>query len=77
MLGYKENPKEYYFSPGLGELNFKPRIRGAKASNEAPVTTKEEARELIKTVTLTRQAVMAKIAEVFILLDCWNQSISS
>ena len=30
-----------------------------------PLTTREEARELLKKVTLTRQAVMARIAEVF------------
>ena len=45
MLGYKWNPKEDYLSPGLGELNFNPKIRGANAPNEAPVTTTEEAKE--------------------------------
>ena len=65
MLGYKWNPMEDYLSPGLGELNFNPKIRGAKAPNEAPVTTREEARELIRKVTLTRQAVVARIAELF------------
>ena len=52
ILGYKWNPKKDYFYPGLGELNFNPRIRGAKAPNEAPVTTREEAMELIKKVAL-------------------------
>ena len=65
MLGYKWNPKEDYLSPGLGELNFNPKVRGAKAPIEAPVTTREEARDLIRKVTLTRQAVMARIAELF------------
>ena len=46
-------------------MNFNPKVRGAKAPNEAPVTTREEAMELIKKVALTRQAVVAKVAEVF------------
>ena len=44
MLGYKWKPKGDYLSPGLGELNLDPKVRGAKAPNEAPVSTREEAR---------------------------------
>ena len=68
MLGYKWNPKEDYLSPGLGKLNFNPKVLGAKAPNEAPVTTREEARELIRKVTLLRQAVMDRITELFNLV---------
>ena len=39
ILGYKWNPEEDYFSPGIGELNFNSKVRGAKAPNKAPVTT--------------------------------------
>ena len=57
--------KEDFLSAGLGEPNFNKKVRGAKAPNEVPVTTREDARELLKKVTLTRQAVMARIAELF------------
>ena len=64
-LGYKWNPSEDYLAPGLGELNFNPKVRGAKVPNSKPVTEREEARDLIKKVTLTQQTVVARIAELF------------
>ena len=54
ILGYKWNPKEDFLSPGVGELNFNKKVRGAKAPNEASVTTREEVRLLLKKFTLTR-----------------------
>ena len=48
LLGYRWFPKEDLLSPGLGELNFNKKKRGAKAPNLTPITTREEAEELMK-----------------------------
>ena len=65
ILGYKWNPNEGYLSLGLGELNFNPKVQGAEAPNNKPVTNWEEARDLTKKVTLTRQTMVARIAKLF------------
>ena len=65
LLGYKWNPKEDYLAPGLRELNFNEKKRGAKAPNEAPIVTREDAKKLLDGVLLTRQSVTARIAEMY------------
>ena len=65
LLGYRWSPKEYFLSPGLGELNFNKKKRGAKAHNNSPVITREDAGALLEGVTLTRQSVTARIAELY------------
>ena len=59
------SPKEDFLSPGLGELNFNKKKRGDKAPNEAPVITREDAEALLTGVTLTRQSVTVRIAEMY------------
>ena len=65
LLGYRLSPKEDFLSPGLGELNFNEKKRGDKAPNEAPVITREDAEALLTGVTLTRQSVTVRIAEMY------------
>ena len=65
MLGYRWNPREDLLGPGLGELNFKNKIRGAKAPNASPINTREDAEKMMEDVILTRQAVTARIAEFY------------
>ena len=60
MLGYRCNSREDFLAPGLGELNFNKKVRGAKASNASPIVTREDAKNMMKDVVLTRQAVTAE-----------------
>ena len=63
--GYRWNSREDFLGPGLGELNFNKKIRGAKAPNLSPIVTREDAENMMKDVVLTRQAVTARIAEFY------------
>ena len=65
LLGYKWSPKEDVLSPALGELNFNNKTRGDKAPNASLVVTREDAEKIMKDVVLTRQAVVARIAECY------------
>ena len=65
LLGYRWNPTEDFLSPGLGELKLNEKKRGAKAPNENPVTTREDAEGLLEGVVLTRQSITARIAELY------------
>lgn len=65
LLGYKYNPEEDMLSPSFSELNMNKKIRGAKRANPFPVTTTQEAAELLTSVKITRRKVMSKLAEFF------------
>ena len=65
LLGYRWNSREDFLAPGLGEVNFNKKIRGAKAPNTSPIITREDAENMMKDVVLTRQAVTTRIAEFY------------
>ena len=65
LLGYRWFPKEDVLSPGLGELNFNKKKRGAKAPNLTPVITREDAEKLMRSVVITKKVVIAKSAEFY------------
>ena len=72
FLGYYYDPVKEIFSPGLGELNFNQRKRGAKEPNLSPVITKQDAVELMKDLVVTRQIVASKLAEFYDPLGLWE-----
>ena len=65
LLGYKYAPVKDTLSLGFSELNMNKRVRGAKKPNETPVTTPEEAAELLQPMSLTRRQAMSKLAEFY------------
>ena len=65
LLGYKWVPQYDTLSPGLGELNFNKKHRGSKKPYKEPVVTKQDARDLIKDLVITRRVVVSKVAEMF------------
>ena len=66
------DPKEDYLSPGLRELNFNEKKKGAKAPNEAPIVTREDAKKLLDGVLLTRQSVTQGLRRCTIPSGLWN-----
>lgn len=65
MLGYKWNPEEDVYSPGLGELNFSRKKRGSKTPNLFPVVTRADAEKLLRSLIITRKLVVAKVSEFY------------
>ena len=59
MLGYKWTMEPDLLSPGLGELKLNKKVRGSKKHNLIPVCSKEEARNVLKTVSLTRRTILS------------------
>ena len=72
MLEYKWTTEPDLLSPGLGELNLNKKVRGLKKTNLVPVSTREDAEKLLKTITLTQRTILAKVAEVYDPCDSWN-----
>ena len=52
-------------SPGFSELNLNKKIRGAKKPNLSPVITREDAKELLAPIQLTKRIVVSKISELY------------
>ena len=65
MLGYRWNTKEDTLQPGIGELNFNSKIRGAKNPNSKPIIKLDDARDLVKEIKLTKKHVVSKLAEFY------------
>ena len=65
ILGYKWTTEPDLMSPGLEELNLNKKVRGSKKPNLIPVCSKEDARKLLKTVSLTWRTILAKVAEFY------------
>ena len=63
ILGYKWTTEPDLLSPGLGELNLNKKVRGSKKPNLVPVSKREDAEKLLKTITLTWRTILAKVAE--------------
>ena len=55
MLGYKWTTEPDLLSPELGELNLNKKVRGSKKPYLFPVCSREDARNLLKNVALTRR----------------------
>ena len=72
MLGYTWGPVKDTLSPGISELNFNKRLRGARKPNVTPVVTQEDARQLLKHVRLTRKMCASKVAELFDPIGIWE-----
>ena len=65
MLGYKWTTEPDLLSPCLGELNLNKKIRGLNKPNLSPVSSSDDAEKLLKSVTLTRRTVLAKVTEFY------------
>ena len=65
LLGYKWVLQEDILSPGLGELNFNKKQRGAKKPNRDPIVTRQDAEALLKDLIVTRRIVVAKVSKFF------------
>ena len=65
ILGYKWFPEKDTMSPGFSELNLNKKIRGAKKPNLSPVITREDAKELLAPIQLTKRIVVSKISELY------------
>ena len=63
MLRYKWTTEPNLLSPGLGEHNLNKKVRRSKKPNLVPVCTKEDARNLLKNVSLARRTFLSKVAE--------------
>ena len=63
LLGYKWDVLEDCLSPGIGEINFNKKVRGARKPNEEPVVTVDDASRLLDSVLFTRRMVVGKVAE--------------
>jgi len=63
LLGYKWNVVEDTLSPGLSDLNFNKKVRGARKPNENPIISNEDVKALLDKVKFTRRIVVAKVAE--------------
>ena len=59
-------------SPGLGELNLIKKVRGSKKPNLNPVCSREDAEKLLRSVSLTRRLILAKVAEFYDPCGFWE-----
>ena len=71
MLRYKWTTEPDLLSWGLGELNLNKKIRGLKKPNLSPVSSRDDGEKLLKSVTLTRRTVLAKVAEFYDPCGFW------
>ena len=62
-LGYCWKPEEDTFSPGMGEMNFNKKVRGAKRPNIKPISTYEDLKEVLEKILITRRIAASKVAE--------------
>ena len=65
MLGYRYETEADTLSLGFRELNMNKKVRGAKKPNVVPVTTKEEAADILQPIKITRRTAMSKLAEFY------------
>ena len=65
ILGYKWFPEKDTMSPRFSELNLNKKIRGAKKPNLSPVITREDARELLAPIQLTKRILVSKVSELY------------
>ena len=72
VLGYSWMPEQDFFSPGMGEINFNKKVRGAKQPNKTPNDTVEKVKEAMKEVRLTRKMCVARVAEIYDPLGLWE-----
>ena len=72
LLGYFWAPEKDLLSPGVAELNFNRKIRGAKKPNPEPIVEKDQARDLMKDLTLTRKMITSKVAEFYDPIGIWE-----
>ena len=72
MLGYKWETKEDILKLGLTDLNLNKRVRGAKKPNEFPVSTPQDAENLLQPIQLSGRQVVSKIAEIFDPVGLWE-----
>ena len=69
MLGYKWTTEPDLLLLGLGELNLKKKVRGLKKPNLIPVSSKEDAINLLKTLSFTWRTILAKVEEFYVNLS--------
>ena len=72
LLGYRWEPVKDILTPGFSELNFHSKVRGAKKPNSKPIITKEDARELMNDLVVTRKIVISKLAEFWDPIGIWE-----
>ena len=72
LLGYFWAPEKDVLSPGVAELNFNRKVRGAKKPNPEPIVEKDQAKELMKDITLTRKMITSKVAEFYDPIGIWE-----
>ena len=64
MLGYKWTTEPDLLLLGLGELNLNKKVRGLKKPNLIPVSSKEDAINLLKTLSFTWRTILAKVEDI-------------
>ena len=74
MLGYKWTTEPDLLLLGLGELNLKKKVRGLKKPNLIPVSSKEDAINLLKTLSFTWRTILAKVEEFYVNLSNFKWS---
>ena len=72
MLGYKWNTVNDSLLPGISELNVNMKIRGIQESNPIPVLTELDAKNILKSASLSRRVIISKIAEFFDPVRLWE-----
>ena len=72
LLGYFWAPEKDMLSPGVAELNFNRKVRGAKKPNPEPIVEKDQAKELMKDLILTRKMITSKVAEFYDPIGIWE-----
>ena len=72
MLGYKWTTEPNLLSPGLGELNLNKNIIGLNKPNLSPVSSRDDDEKILKSITLTRRTVLAKVAEFYDPCRLWE-----
>ena len=72
MLGCKWSTEPDLLSPGLGELNLNKKVRGSKKPNLTPVSTRNDVEELLKTISLTRRTILAKVTKFYDCCGFWE-----
>ena len=72
MLGYKLTTEPNLLSLGLGELNLNKKIRRSKKPNLTLVCSRDDAEKLLKSITLTRRTILAKVGEFYDPCGFWE-----
>ena len=72
LLGYYWAPEKDMLAPGVAELNFNAKIRGAKKPNPEPIVHKDQAKALMEDIILTRKMITSKVAEFYDPIGIWE-----